>query len=279
LLIIAEDFESEALATLVLNRLRGGLKVCAVKAPGFGDRRKAMLSDIAIATGATVISDDMGMSFENISPAVLGSAKKIVVSKDSTLIVDGGGDKKSIDARSDEIRATITKTISEYDREKLAERLAKLVGGIAVIKVGGMTEVEVKEKKDRVDDALAATRAAVIGGIVPGGGIALLRANHLVGGLVSAALRAPLTQIAENAGIDGISVVDKVLASNDYNFGYNAATDEYGDMIAFGIIDPALVVITALQAAASVAGTMLTTGAVITEIPGEKPAAPQMPMM
>jgi len=288
LLISVVVVESEALATLVLNRLRGGLKVCAVKAPGFGDRRKEMLKDIAILTGATVVSDDMGMTFENISPAVLGSAKKVVVSKDSTLMAHGAGDKNAIAARADEIRASIANATSDYDREKLSERLAKLVGGVAVIKVGGMTEVEVKEKKDRVDDALAATRAAVAEGIVAGGGIALVRAVAALGNvqganpdqnvgidIVRRAIIAPCAQIAENAGVSGEIVVGKVMDAHDYNFGYNAQTGEYVDMMAAGIIDPAKVVKTAIQAAASTAGVMLTTGAVMTEIPEEKaPAAP-----
>lgn len=290
LLIIAEDFESEALATLVLNRLRGGLKVCAVKAPGFGDRRKAMLQDIAIVTGATVVSDDMGMTFENIDASVLGSAKKVVVSKDATLLVDGAGDKNKIDARADEIRRALGESTSEYDREKLAERLAKLVGGVAVIKVGGMTELEVKEKKDRVDDALAATRAAVAEGIVAGGGIALVRAGTALANvhgansdqdvgidIVRRAVIAPCAQIAENAGVNGEIIVGKILESSEYNFGYNAQTGEYVDMMTAGIIDPAKVVKTAIQAAASTAGVLLTTGAVMSEIPEDKPASPAMP--
>jgi chaperonin GroEL len=248
-----------------------------------------MLKDIAIVTGATVISDDMGMTFENITPAVLGSAKKVVVSKDSTLLAHGAGDKSAIAARADEIRNAIATTTSDYDREKLSERLAKLVGGVAVIKVGGMTEVEVKEKKDRVDDALAATRAAVAEGIVAGGGIALVRAVNALKNLnvantdqnvgidiVRRAIIAPCAQIAENAGTSGEIVVGKVMESSDYNFGYNAQTGEYVDMMAAGIIDPAKVVKTAIAAAASTAGVMLTTGAVMTEIPEEKPSTPPM---
>ena len=283
LLIIAEDIENEALATLVLNRLRGGLKVCAVKAPGFGDRRKEMLKDIAIVTGATVISDDMGMTFENINQSVLGSAKRVVVSKDKTLLVNGNGDTDAIKARADEIRQNISTSTSEYDREKLQERLAKLVGGVAVIHVGGMTEVEVKEKKDRVDDALAATRAAVAEGIVAGGGVALVRAveslKDLKGAnpdqnvgidIVRRAIKTPCMQIAENAGVSGEIVIGKLLENQEYNFGYNAQTGEYIDMMKAGIIDPAKVVKTAIQAAASTAGVLLTTGAVMSEIPEEK---------
>lgn len=289
LLIIAEDIESEALATLVLNRLRGGLKVCAVKAPGFGDRRKEMLKDIAIVTGATVISDDMGMTFENINQSVLGSAKRVVVSKDKTLLVNGNGDADTIKARADEIRQTMSTTTSDYDKEKLAERLAKLVGGVAVIHVGGMTEIEVKEKKDRVDDALAATRAAVEDGIVAGGGVALVRAveslkdvnganaDQNVGiDIVRRAIVAPCMQIAENAGVSGEIIVGKIMENKDYNFGYNAQNGEFVDMMKSGIIDPAKVVKTAIMAAASTTGVLLTTGAVMSEIPEEKTSTPNV---
>jgi chaperonin GroEL len=292
LLIIADDIDSEALATLVLNRLRGGLKVCAVKAPGFGDRRKEMLKDIGVLTGATVISDDLGMTLDNLTPAVLGGAKRVIVSKDNTLIVDGSGDAAAIKARAAEIRKTLEASTSEYDKEKLSERLARIVGGVAVIKVGGMTEIEVKEKKDRVDDALAATRAAIAEGIIAGGGVALARAAAALDktlstnsdqnagiDIVRKTLAAPMAQIAENAGKEGAIIVGKVLESKDYNFGYDAANDKYADMVASGIIDPSKVVKTALLDAASVAGTMITTGAILAEIPEEKPAAAQMPPM
>jgi chaperonin GroEL len=291
LLIIAEDVEGEALATLVVNRLRGGLKVAAVKAPGFGDRRKAMLEDIAILTAGNVVSEELGTKLENVTLGMLGRAKKVIIDKDNTTIVDGAGNRADIDARVSQIRAQIETTTSDYDREKLHERVAKLAGGVAVIRVGGATEVEVKERKDRVDDALHATRAAVEEGILPGGGIALLRSLKALDGLKAAnddqqsgidivrrALRAPARQIADNAGEDGAYIVGKLLESDDYNQGFNAATGEYEDLVKSGVIDPAKVVRTALQDAASVASLLITTEALVAELPKEDTPAP-MPAM
>ncbi|MGO4712392.1 chaperonin GroEL [Bradyrhizobium sp. 2TAF24] len=288
LLIIAEDVEGEALATLVVNRLRGGLKVAAVKAPGFGDRRKAMLEDIAVLTGGQLISDDLGMKLENVNLQMLGRAKKVVIDKENTTIVNGAGKKPAIEARVNQIKVQIEETTSDYDREKLQERLAKLAGGVAVIRVGGATEIEVKEKKDRVEDALNATRAAVQEGIVPGGGTALLRAKKAVGrisndnsdvqagiNIVLKALEAPIRQIAENAGVEGSIVVGKILENKTETFGFDAQNEEYVDLVAKGIIDPAKVVRTALQDAASVAGLLVTTEAMVAELP--KDAAPAMP--
>ena len=280
LIIVAEDIEGEALATLVVNRIRGGLKVCAVKAPGFGDRRKAMLQDMAVLTGGQVISDELGMKIENVTLDMLGTAQRVEITKDDTTIIDGAGDKEAIAGRTAQLRQEISQTTSDYDREKLQERLGKLSGGVAVIKVGGASEVEVKEKKDRIDDALHATRAAVKEGIVAGGGTALLYATKALAELktdnqdqnvgidiIRRALQAPLRQIAENAGVDGAVVAGKLLESKDYNYGYNAAAGEYTDMIKSGIVDPTMVVRTALQDAASVGGLLITTEAMVTEIP------------
>ncbi len=289
LVIIAEDIEGEALATLVVNKLRGGLKVAAVKAPGFGDRRKAMLEDIAILTGGTMIAEDLGIKLENVTVQMLGKAKRIRIEKENTTIINGAGKKSEIEGRVAQIKAQIEETTSDYDKEKLQERLAKLAGGVAVIRVGGATEVEVKEKKDRVDDALNATRAAVEEGIVPGGGIALLRAKAAVSKLKSEnadeqaginivlkALESPIRQIVENAGVEGSIVVGKVTENKSQTFGFNAQTEQYVDMIEAGIVDPAKVVRTALQDAASVAGLLITTEAMVAEVPKDKPA-PAMP--
>jgi chaperonin GroEL len=282
LLIISEDVEGEALATLVVNKLRGGLKIAAVKAPGFGDRRKAMLQDLAVLTGGQVISEDLGMKLESVTMDMLGSAKKVTITKDTTTIVDGSGEKAEIEARVAQIRNQIEETTSDYDKEKLQERVAKLAGGVAVIRVGGMTETEVKERKDRVDDALNATRAAVQEGIVVGGGVALIQAGKSLDGLkgensdqdvgisiVRKALEAPLRQIAENAGVDGSVVAGKIRESSDLKFGFNAQTEEYGDMFKFGVIDPAKVVRTALQDAASIAGLLITTEAMVADRPSK----------
>jgi chaperonin GroEL len=289
LMIVAEDVEGEALATLVVNKLRGGLKIAAVKAPGFGDRRKAMLEDIAILTSGTVVSEDVGIKLENVTLAMLGRAKKVRLDKEHTTIVDGSGDKKDIEARIAQIKAQVEETTSDYDREKLQERLAKLAGGVAIIRVGGATEVEVKEKKDRVEDALNATRAAVEEGVLPGGGVALLRSIKALDAVVTTnadqktgvdivrkAIQTPARQIVDNAGADGAVVVGKLIESNDYNFGFDAQSGEYVDMVKKGIIDPTKVVRTAIQDAASIAGLIVTTEATITEAP-KKDAPMAMP--
>ena len=289
LLIVAEDIEGEALATLVVNKLRGGLKVAAVKAPGFGDRRKAMLEDIAVLTAGTMIAEDLGIKLENVTLQMLGKAKRVRIEKENTTIIDGAGKKSDIEGRIAQIKAQIEETTSDYDKEKLQERLAKLAGGVAVIRVGGSTEVEVKEKKDRVDDAMHATKAAVEEGIVPGGGVALLRAKAAIGKLsgdnsdiqaginiVLKALEAPIRQIAENAGVEGSIVVGKVLAEKSQTYGFDAQTEQYVDMLEAGIVDPAKVVRVALQDAASVAGLMITTEAMVAETPKKK-EAPAMP--
>ncbi len=288
LLIVAEDIDGEALATLVVNKLRGGLKVAAVKAPGFGDRRKAMLEDIAILSGGTLIAEDLGIKLENVTPQMLGKAKRVRIEKDNTTIIDGAGKKAEIEARITQIKAQIEDTTSDYDKEKLQERLAKLAGGVAIIRVGGSTEVEVKEKKDRVDDAMNATKAAVEEGIVPGGGVALLRAKAAIGkvegenadvqagvSIVLRALEAPARQIVENAGVEGSVVIGKILENKSQTYGYDAQTEQYVDMLSAGIVDPAKVVRVALQDAASIAGLMITTEAMVAERP--KPDAPAMP--
>jgi chaperonin GroEL len=290
LVIVAEDIEGEALATLVVNKLRGGLKVAAVKAPGFGDRRKAMLEDIAILTGGQLISEDLGIKLENVTLAMLGRAKKVIIEKEKTTVVGGAGKRKEIDARVGQIKAQIEETTSDYDKEKLQERLAKLAGGVAVIRVGGATEVEVKEKKDRVEDALNATRAAVEEGIVPGGGVALLRAKKAVGritndnadvqagiNIVLKALEAPMRQIAENSGVEGSIVVGKIMDNKSETYGFDAQKEEYVDMVEAGIIDPAKVVRAALQDAASVAGLLVTTEAMVAEAPKKQTPPPPMP--
>jgi chaperonin GroEL len=290
LIIIAEDVEGEALATLVVNKLRGGLKVAAVKAPGFGDRRKAMLQDIAILTGGQAISEDLGIKLENVTLAMLGRAKKVMIEKENTTIVNGGGKKADIEARISQIKAQIEETTSDYDREKLQERLAKLAGGVAVIRVGGATEVEVKERKDRVDDAMHATRAAVEEGVLPGGGVALLRSIKALEKLRTAnsdqktgidivrkALSWPARQIAFNAGEDGSVVVGKILDKEQYNYGFDAQSGEYGNLVTKGIIDPTKVVRCALQDAASIAGLLITTEAMVAEAPKKQSPGPQMP--